>query len=187
MVAGNENAGMLCGNRKDLVDSVSCQGASGQGSPLENLASLFPATVRSDRLFIPAKSMSFFYDCESQLVAFPAYDSGKSRWINRLVCDAGSLIALFFDTAMDSGLLKILRCPVSHSCLEYASEKLVKELNQSIASGKLFNRAGQKVEEHLETGLVNEEGSLFLPIRNGIAIMVSDQAIPLDLDKSTQE
>lgn len=81
---------------------------------------------------------------------------------------------------MDSGLLKILRCPVTHSSLDYADQELIDRLNKAIGSGTLLNRAGQKIEEAVEKGLVNEEESLFLPIRNGIAIMVPDQAIPLD-------
>ncbi|MEL7497387.1 MAG: hypothetical protein AAFN77_07225 [Planctomycetota bacterium] len=78
---------------------------------------------------------------------------------------------------MDPELLKIVRCPVTKSTLSFAEESLIEQLNLQIKGGELFNRAGQAVENSISAGLVNEDGTLLLPIRNGIAIMVADQAI----------
>lgn len=80
---------------------------------------------------------------------------------------------------MNADFLKILRCPVTKSGLTIAEDSLIKKLNDSIEAGTLVNVAGQAVSESVESGLVNEDQSLFLPIRKGIAIMVQDQAIQL--------
>lgn len=80
---------------------------------------------------------------------------------------------------MDPKLLALVRCPVTHSKLEYADDTLIKQLNEKMAQKELFNRVGQAIENPLSEGLVNEDQTLLLPIRNGIAIMVPDQAIVL--------
>ena len=89
-------------------------------------------------------------------------------------------IAYFHWEIMDQEFLKIVRCPVTNSPLEYADESTLASLNHKIENGKLFNRVGQLVESKITSGLVNADRTLLLPIRGGIAIMVVDQAIVLD-------
>lgn len=81
---------------------------------------------------------------------------------------------------MDQEFLKIVRCPVTKSSLEYADETTLASLNRKIENGELFNRVGQIVELEITSGLINADRTLLLPIRGGIAIMVADQAIVLD-------
>lgn len=80
---------------------------------------------------------------------------------------------------MDQELLKLVRCPVTKSPLGFADAATIETLNRKITRGTLYNRIGQLIETAIESGLVNEDQSLLLPIRNGITIMVADQAIPL--------
>ena len=83
-------------------------------------------------------------------------------------------------TDFSSSLVQMIRCPVTKSDLTVASEKTVSDLNQQIEKRKLLNQIGQVVEEPLESGFINQDGSLLLPVRGGIVILIADQAIPLD-------
>lgn len=74
----------------------------------------------------------------------------------------------------------MLRCPVTKSELTEATESELNFINEGIQSGKVLNHLGQSVENKIEAGLINESKSLLLPIRNGIVILVVDQAIRLD-------
>lgn len=76
-------------------------------------------------------------------------------------------------------LVQMIRCPVTKSDLCVASEQLVLELNNQIESRKLLNQLGQVVEDRIESGFVNQDQSLLLPVRGGIVILIADQAIPL--------
>ena len=76
--------------------------------------------------------------------------------------------------------MEMIRCPVTHSDLQVASTELLDNLNQKIADGKIVDRIGQTVQKTLESGLVNSDNSLLLPIRGGIVVLIADQAISLD-------
>ena len=48
-----------------------------------------------------------------------------------------------------------------------------------IAAGSVKNRAGEVVREPVEGGLVREDGRVVYPVREGIPIMLIDEAIAL--------
>jgi uncharacterized protein YbaR (Trm112 family) len=76
-------------------------------------------------------------------------------------------------------ILKILRCPVTQSSLEIADDQTVETINAAIQAGTQVDRIGNVVSEKIESGLVNEDRSLLLPVRGEIAVLVADQAIKL--------
>lgn len=84
---------------------------------------------------------------------------------------------------MDLNLLNLVRCPVTQSRLRFAEDATIERLNQQIGERTLLNRSGALVESNIDAGLINEDGDLLIPIRQGITIMVSDQAIPLSSPK----
>jgi len=89
---------------------------------------------------------------------------------------------------MDNFLLEVIRCPVTGSKLDLADQSWLETVNQAIKNGNLYNRGGQKVEAEIDEGLINQDRSLLLPIRQGILVMVSDEAIELSqVGQSTNE
>lgn len=78
-----------------------------------------------------------------------------------------------------SSLIQMIRCPVTKSDLSVAREQVVLDLNNQIENRKLLNRLGQVVEVPIDSGFVNQDQSLLLPVRGGIVILIADQAIPL--------
>ena len=80
---------------------------------------------------------------------------------------------------VDPELLALIRCPVTHANLSVAGEDVLANLNEKISRRQVVNRIGQTIEKGLESALVNEDGSLLLPIRGGIVVLIADQAIPL--------
>ena len=76
-------------------------------------------------------------------------------------------------------LLSILCCPETHQALAPADPALVERLNARIAAGGFRNRAGQVVSGKLDGGLVRADGRALYPIREGIPVLLIDEALPL--------
>ena len=78
---------------------------------------------------------------------------------------------------MDAKLLQMLRCPLDQSELALADAALVDRLNVAIAQGDARDRAGQAVDEPIQSGLVTADGKWVYPIRGGIPVLIPGQAI----------
>ena len=81
---------------------------------------------------------------------------------------------------IDRQLLDILACPETHETVALADEALVDTVNRRIEAGQLLNRAGDKVTEPIDGGLVRGDGRYLYAIREDIPIMLVEQAIPLE-------
>lgn len=80
---------------------------------------------------------------------------------------------------IDERLLEILCCPETHQKLVRADAQLLAALNAKIAAGQVCNRAGKRVDQPLEEGLVRADGQVLYPVRSGIPHMLIEEAIPL--------
>jgi uncharacterized protein len=81
---------------------------------------------------------------------------------------------------LDPELLEILVCPDTKAPVHLAEKTLLEKVNRAVAEGSLETRAGEKVGEPLEAGLVRDDGKVLYPIREGIPIMLVDEAIELE-------
>ncbi len=83
-------------------------------------------------------------------------------------------------TMVDAELLSILVCPENKTPVTVADDALIAKLNAAIEAGTLKNRAGEKVEERIDGGLVREDRAYIYAIRDDIPIMLIDESIPLN-------
>ena len=81
---------------------------------------------------------------------------------------------------IDPELLEILVCPESRQPVKLAGEALVERLNVAQSEGKLKNRAGRKVEQPMQAGLIRDDRAFLYPIIDDIPVMLIDEAIPLE-------
>jgi uncharacterized protein YbaR (Trm112 family) len=82
-------------------------------------------------------------------------------------------------SSINQDLIAMIRCPLTKSSLILATDGKIEQLNSQIDEGTLFNQVGQKVTAKIDSGFVNEDSTLLLPVRGGIVILITDQAIPL--------
>ena len=82
----------------------------------------------------------------------------------------------------DYKLLDILCCPETRGKLRMADDALVGAINQAVAAGSLKNAAGEKISETLTEALVNEAGTRAYIVRDGIPVLLTDEAIVLPLE-----
>jgi len=80
---------------------------------------------------------------------------------------------------LDRKLLDFICCPVTRSSLELLNERELAKLNELIAAHRIRNREDTVVDSPLAEALVTRSGKLIYPIRDGIPLLLEDQAMPL--------
>ena len=81
---------------------------------------------------------------------------------------------------MDKRLLTILRCPITHKGLAVARRATLDSVNAAITAGKLSNRNGRVIEEHLEEALVTDDGKLLYPVSEGIPVLLEGESVNME-------
>ena len=83
----------------------------------------------------------------------------------------------------DKALLDILCCPETRGKLGMADEALLSTLNSAISAGSVKNVGGEKVTEPLAEALVTTDKKRVYPVREGIPVLLADEAILLSLEE----
>ena len=79
----------------------------------------------------------------------------------------------------DMVLASNLVCPIDHSPLSDADNRLVARVNRAIAAGRVTNQVGRLVDQPLSGGLLRGDRILLYPIFDGIPVLLVDEAILL--------
>jgi uncharacterized protein YbaR (Trm112 family) len=80
---------------------------------------------------------------------------------------------------LDRKLLDIICCPVTRSSLELLSERELTTLNELIGLRRIKNREDSVVDAPLAEALVTRSAKLIYPVRDGIPVLLEEQAMPL--------
>lgn len=81
--------------------------------------------------------------------------------------------------SIDKELLAILCCPDTKQAVSLADETLIASMNEKISRGELLNKAGSKVDEKIDGGLIRADNKILYPIREAIPVMLIEEGIPL--------
>jgi len=82
-------------------------------------------------------------------------------------------------TSVDPELLALLRCPESLQPVRLAEEAMIRCLLQKARQGTLQNLHGSNVPADFEALLVREDGKRGYLVRDGIPVMLMDEAVAL--------
>ena len=82
-------------------------------------------------------------------------------------------------TTVDPELLAILRCPESLQPVRLAEDSLLQRLQDLARQGSLQNLQGEKVAPDFEALLVRQDGTRAYLVRDGIPVMLIDEAVAL--------
>lgn len=81
---------------------------------------------------------------------------------------------------MDKELLEILCCPQSRQDLHLAESAELSELNSAIGRGVVVDVQGRTVKRPVEAVLVRQDGKVGYPVRDGIPVLLTEDAMVLD-------
>ncbi|MDR1759255.1 MAG: hypothetical protein LBR60_01865 [Fibrobacter sp.] len=74
-------------------------------------------------------------------------------------------------------LLEILCCPETKQPLREAGSAELDTVNGRIRAGSQNNAAGEPVKEILEAALITADGKRLYPVKQGIPVLLSDEAL----------
>lgn len=83
---------------------------------------------------------------------------------------------------IDAQILAIICCPDTHQDLTLINSSQLALLNSLKSESKLQHRNGELVNYDLSGGLLRNDQEVIYPIREGIPVLLSEEAILLDAE-----
>lgn len=81
--------------------------------------------------------------------------------------------------SVDSNLLAILCCPVTHQPLKAMGPDVLSRVNRLITERKVRQADGALLEHALEEALCTDDGRFAYPVRDGIPVLLEECGIQL--------
>jgi len=81
---------------------------------------------------------------------------------------------------VDKELLEILCCPETRQDLREAQGQELSDLNAAIARAQVKDVQGRPVKRALESALLRQDGKRAYPVRDGIPVLLVEEALVLD-------
>lgn len=81
---------------------------------------------------------------------------------------------------MDTKLLTILHCPITHKGLSVARSATLQAVNAAIADGSVSNQDGQTLQEPLVEALLSDDGKVLYPVADGIPVLLAGESINME-------
>jgi uncharacterized protein YbaR (Trm112 family) len=78
---------------------------------------------------------------------------------------------------LDPQLLALLVCPATHQDVAEATPAEVDRLAQAIREGAVRTVGGREADGAIEGALVRQDGAVAYPIRDGIPVMLVEEAL----------
>ena len=82
-------------------------------------------------------------------------------------------------TSIDDAFLDLLICPATRHKLRRLVEGELDRTNRRIAGGGIRMADGRVVDQPLTEALATEDGSRIYPVRDGIPVLLAEEAIVL--------
>ena len=81
--------------------------------------------------------------------------------------------------SIDAEFLSKLVCPKTRQPLRLATPDELASLNGAIAAGSVRTTGGEAISDSVEEGLVPAGDAIVYPVRDGVPVLLAEEAIPL--------